>query len=129
MEKSKITQAEQDFDRNRLVMTPAIVFGSDGPKIGKVVEVADDYILIQKGFFFPREFFIPTWAIAREDPDRIDLRITKAAVQELGRADLPLDGDAWFDMPSVSTVTHDDARVTMAGFIQRTASRDEATTP
>jgi hypothetical protein len=97
VETSKTASTEYDFDRGRLVMTPAIVFGSDGRKIGKVVEVADDYILIQKGFFFPKEFFIPTWAIAWEDPDRIDLGITKAASQALGRADLPPAGDTWFD--------------------------------
>jgi hypothetical protein len=97
MKKNEIFQAEQEFDRGRMVMTPAIVFSSDGPKLGKVIEVADDYILIQKGFFFPKEFFIPTWAIAREDPHRIDLRITKAAAHALGREDLPLTGDAWYD--------------------------------
>lgn len=97
MENSEITHAKHDFDRRRLVMTPAIVFGSDGRKIGKVVEVADNYILIQKGFFLPKEFYMPTWAIAGEDPDRIDLRITKAAAQTLGRADLPPEDDAWFD--------------------------------
>jgi hypothetical protein len=97
MENSKIAHAEHEFDRRRLVMTPAIVFGSDGRKIGKVVEVSDNYILIQKGFFLPKEFYLPTWAIAGEDPDRIDLRITKAASQALGRADLPPEGNAWFD--------------------------------
>jgi hypothetical protein len=97
MEHNKIAHAEHDFDRRRLVMTPAIVFGSDGRKIGKVVEVADNYLLIQKGFFLPKEFYMPTWAIAGEDPDRIDLRITKAAAQALGRADLPPEGDIWFD--------------------------------
>lgn len=97
METSKIAHAEHDFDRGRLVMTPAIVFGSDGRKIGKVVEVTDDYILIQRGFFLPKEFYMPTWAIACEDPDRIDLRITKAAAQALGHAALPPEDDVWFD--------------------------------
>jgi hypothetical protein len=97
MEMSKTGYTENGFDRRRLVMTPAIVVGSDNRKIGTVVEVADDYILIQQGFFFPKEFFIPTRAIAREDLHRIDLRITKAAAKVLGRADLPLAGDTWFD--------------------------------
>lgn len=97
METSKTGYTENGFDRRRLVMTPAIVVGSDNRKVGTVVEVADDYILIQKGFFFPKEFFIPTRAIDREEPHRIDLRITKAAAEALGRVDLPLTGDAWFD--------------------------------
>jgi hypothetical protein len=97
MEKSRVTRAERDFDRRRMVMTPAIVFSADGAKLGKVIEVADDYILVQKGFFFPKEFVLPTWAIDREDVHRIDLRVSKVAAHALGREELPRAGDAWFE--------------------------------
>jgi hypothetical protein len=56
IETNKIAQAEHDFDCARLVMTSAIAFSYDGRKIGKVVEVADEYILIQKGSFFSMSF-------------------------------------------------------------------------
>jgi hypothetical protein len=94
---------EHTFDRYRLVMAPAIVRGSDGKKLGKVIDVAEDYILVQRGFFFPKEFVLPTWVIAREALDRVDLRVTAMEAEALGREHLPARDHPWFEPPSAES--------------------------
>lgn len=88
---------EHTFDRYHLVMAPAIVRGSDGKKLGKVIDVAEDYILVQRGFFFPKEFMLPTWAIARESRDRVDLHVTAMEAEALGSERLLAGGHSRFE--------------------------------
>lgn len=45
------------------------VYGSDGDKVGSIVAIDPRYIVVEKGFFFPTDYYIPTSAIARIDPD------------------------------------------------------------
>jgi hypothetical protein len=94
---------EHTFDRYRLVMAPAIVRGSDGKKLGKVIDVAEDYILIQRGFFFPKEFMLPTWAIAQESLDCVDLHVTALEAEALGREWLLAGGHPRFEHPSAES--------------------------
>lgn len=94
---------EHTFDRYRLVMAPAIVRGSDEIKLGKVIDVAEDYILVQRGFFFPKEFVLPTWAIARESLDRVDLHVTAVEAEALGRERLLAGGHPRFEHPSAES--------------------------
>jgi hypothetical protein len=49
--------------------TGAAVFGSEGDKVGKIIGITNSYILVEKGFFFPTDYYIPVSAIAREDAD------------------------------------------------------------
>ena len=35
------------------------VYGSDGDKVGTVAEVQPSYIVVEKGFFFPTDYYIP----------------------------------------------------------------------
>jgi hypothetical protein len=100
MATSDSVRDEHTFDRYRLVMAPAIVRGSDGKKLGRVIDVAEDYILVQRGFFFPKEFVLPASAIAREALDRVDLRVTVMEAETLGREHLLADGHPWFEPPS-----------------------------
>jgi len=47
------------------------VFGAEGDKVGSIQDVQDDYILVEKGFFFPKDYYIPWNAIqgVTEDND------------------------------------------------------------
>lgn len=53
------------------------VVGSDGDKVGKVVAAESSYIVVEKGFFFPTDYYIPTNAINNFDGDKVYLTVTK----------------------------------------------------
>src|ERR671913_294940 len=53
------------------------VYGSDGDKVGTVAEVQSSYIVVEKGFFFPTDYYIPTSAVANFDGDKVYLSVTK----------------------------------------------------
>jgi hypothetical protein len=53
------------------------VYGGDGGKVGKVVAVRPRYVVVEKGFFFPTDYYVPTSAISTYDGNRIYLTVTK----------------------------------------------------
>ena len=53
------------------------VIGADDHKVGKVVAAQDTFIVVEKGFFFPSDYYIPTTAIANYDGDKVYLTVTK----------------------------------------------------
>jgi uncharacterized protein (TIGR02271 family) len=53
------------------------VFGSDGDKVGKIVAAESTYIVVEKGFFFPTDYYIPTSAINTFDGDKVYLTVSK----------------------------------------------------
>jgi uncharacterized protein (TIGR02271 family) len=64
-------------DRQYTFREGMTVFGSDGDKVGKIVAVDPSYIVVEKGFFFPTDYYIPTSAIANMDDDNIYLTVSK----------------------------------------------------
>ena len=50
---------------------------SDGSKVGSVVAVHPRYIVVEKGFFFPTDYYIPTSAIDEVEDGRVHLNVTK----------------------------------------------------
>jgi uncharacterized protein (TIGR02271 family) len=60
------------------------VRSSDGDKLGEIIDVADGSIVVEKGFFFPKDHVIPASAIREIKDDEVWLDITK---DELGRFD------------------------------------------
>ena len=82
------------------------VIGSDGNKVGEVVAVHQNYVVVEKGFFFPTDYYIPTSAIANYDGDKIHLNVTKDAALDQGWDTAPAD-DA-----SYTTTTTDTAGTT-----------------
>ena len=55
--------------------TPVITF--DGEKIGEVDNATGGYLLVKKGFLFPKEYSIPAAAIENVGPDAVYLSVTK----------------------------------------------------
>jgi len=53
------------------------VVGADGDKVGKVVAAESSYIVVEKGFFFPTDYYIPLSAISNYDGDKVYLTVTK----------------------------------------------------
>ena len=58
-------------------LTGMTVRGSDGDKVGKIVEVSTNYVVVEKGFFFPSDHYIPRSAISSVGGDEVLLSVTK----------------------------------------------------
>ena len=68
------------------------VYGSDDQKIGSVDQVASNYLVIQKGWFFTSDVYVPTQAIESVDagrgprlPERRQRRCRRPGLDESAR--------------------------------------------
>jgi uncharacterized protein (TIGR02271 family) len=66
------------------IITGAEVFGADGEKVGTVAAVYPGYIVVEKGFFFPTDYYIPMSAVASYDNDQVSLNLDKDAALNSG---------------------------------------------
>jgi hypothetical protein len=71
------------------------VFGGDGAKVGKIVAVRPRYIVVEKGFFFPTDYYVPTSAISTYDENRIYLTVTKDEALNQGWEQEPVEEPAF----------------------------------
>ena len=71
----------------------ANVFGSDGEKIGPVAEAQNQYFVIEKGFIFTTDIYIPMSAVASRDQDGIRLSMTKDEIEHGDWSSPPVLGD------------------------------------
>ncbi len=60
------------------------VYGSDGEKVGNVAEVGSNYLLVQKGWFFTRDLYIPTSAVASVRQDEVRLSLASGEIEQQG---------------------------------------------
>jgi uncharacterized protein (TIGR02271 family) len=67
----------------------ADVIGSDDHKVGEVVAVHSEYIIVEKGFFFPTDYYIPSRAVATYDGNKVYLNVTKDEALHQGWDELP----------------------------------------
>jgi uncharacterized protein (TIGR02271 family) len=65
------------------------VFGSDGEKVGTVAEVQPGYLVVEKGFFFPTDYYIPMSAVTNAEGGQIYLNVTKDAALHSGWDTVP----------------------------------------
>jgi uncharacterized protein (TIGR02271 family) len=68
------------------------VFGADNEKVGKIADVQSGYIVVEKGFFFPTDYYVPTSAIASAGDGRVYLNVTKDAALQSGWDQMPTAG-------------------------------------
>src|SRR5215218_6378611 len=88
------------------IITGAEVFGADGDKVGTVAAVYPGYIVVEKGFFFPTDYYIPMSAVASYDNDRVYLNMAKDAALNSGWDAQPTDLEtATYDTLTASGVT------------------------
>jgi uncharacterized protein (TIGR02271 family) len=79
------------------------VFDAGGEKVGKIVDVTDEAILVEKGFFFVKDYLIPISVIEGVTDDNdvyLTLpkdRLTEDLMSETSTADLELAGSTTFD--------------------------------
>lgn len=79
-----VTQAQYD-----MVAVGNDVFGSDGEKVGRIAELYPGYITVEKGFFFPSDYFIPRQAIQAVQGNEVYLNVTKDAALHSGWDQVP----------------------------------------
>jgi uncharacterized protein (TIGR02271 family) len=77
------------------IETGTSVYGSDGEKIGEVAEVSNDYFVIEKGFIFTTDLFVPMSAISGVDDDGVRLSMTKDQVESSDWSEAPIAGAAY----------------------------------
>ncbi len=69
------------------------VYGSDGHKVGSIVEVRANYVVVEKGFLFPTDYYIPVSAFAGVQGTKLTLNVTKDAALNQGWDARPNDFD------------------------------------
>ena len=79
------------------IINGAEVFGADGEKLGTVAAVYPGYIVVEKGFFFPTDYFIPMSAVSSVSPGQVTLNVVKDAALNSG----------WDTVPDTGTVLTD----------------------
>jgi len=77
--------------RSTDITTGAEVFGADGDKVGTVAAIYPGYIVVEKGFFFPTDYYIPMSAVASYDNDQVYLNLAKDAALNSGWDAQPTD--------------------------------------
>ena len=83
------------------------VYGSDGDKVGTVAEVQSSYIVVEKGFFFPTDYYVPMSSVASADSNQVYLDVAKDAALQSGWDAQPVDLEtATFDTTTVTDTTN-----------------------
>jgi len=81
------------------------VFGSDGDKVGKIVAVTNRYFVVEKGFFFPNDYYIPMSAVSTYDDGKLYLTVTKDEALNQGWDVQPLDVETDYAVESTAGYT------------------------
>jgi len=92
------------------IMAGTEVYGSDNEKIGTVADVGQNYFLVQKGFLFIKDLYLPTRTIARVDGERVYLNVPKHEAEHMAAEQLPSEGDAWYGTGASTTDTMNTTR-------------------
>ena len=85
------------------IVSGSDVYGSDNEKVGTVADVGQNYFLVQKGFLFIKDLYLPTRTIARVDGERVYLNVPKHEAEHMGAEQLPAEGDAWYGTGATTT--------------------------
>src|SRR5215212_9485857 len=94
------------------IITGAEVFGADGDKVGTVAAVYPGYLVVEKGFFFPTDYYIPMSAVASYDNDQVYLNVAKDAALQSGWDAQPTDLEtARYDTAYDTTTATTDTRI------------------
>ncbi len=60
------------------------VYGVDGGRFGTVRATKPGYLVVERGFFFPTDYYVPTEAVASYEDGAVHLIVTKDAALGLG---------------------------------------------
>lgn len=95
-----------DVDGQQMVIEEGTdVYGSDGEKVGSVVAVQPHYLVVEKGFFFPTDYYIPRSALTSYDDGKVFLNVSKDDALNQGWDQAPVDEET---VVTSSSTTQDD---------------------
>jgi pimeloyl-ACP methyl ester carboxylesterase len=60
------------------------VFSEDGKRIGDVVEVHPHYLLVSRGLLMVRDIYVPRYAVASAEDNKVVLAITDSRLRKMG---------------------------------------------
>ena len=80
------------------------VYGSDGEKVGSIAAVRPNYLVVEKGFFFPTDYYIPAASVSSVEEGRVHLAVTKDAALNQGWDAVPADYDSEAVVTTTETV-------------------------
>ena len=87
------------------------VYGSDGEKVGSVAGIANDHFIIQKGFIFTTDVYVPMSAVSSVHDDEVELIYTKDQVENQDWSSAPVagtyDADATVDSHGATDTSYD----------------------
>jgi len=89
------------------------VYGADGDKVGTVAEVQSSYIVVEKGFFFPTDYYIPMSAVSSASGGQINLNVAKDAALNSG----------WDTVPDVTSMGATDTSTSYTDVAGSTSDR------
>jgi uncharacterized protein (TIGR02271 family) len=64
-------------ERQTQLVPGATVYGAEGDKVGTLQTYGGNYIVVEKGFFFPTDHYIPISAISTFNEEEVFLSVTK----------------------------------------------------
>lgn len=70
------------------------VLCAKGKKVGEVVDVTDDHLVVECGFFIPHDIYVPKNIITSHDDLGLHLRLSKDEIDQQDWAQAPDEGDA-----------------------------------
>jgi uncharacterized protein (TIGR02271 family) len=103
------------------------VYGSDGDKVGTVAEVQSSYIVVEKGFFFPTDYYIPTSAVASASDGQVNLNVAKDAALNSGWETVPDTGAVLTDVDVTATGARSTGQAEVGAY--EVAAEDELRIP
>jgi len=102
------------------------VLGSDGEKVGSVHSIGSNYLVVEKGFFFPTDYYVPFGSIASYDESdgKVILSVTKDDALNSGWDAQPGDSSSYSTMSSSDMTTDATSTFGAAGGTTQTAMAD-----
>jgi uncharacterized protein (TIGR02271 family) len=116
----------QDFQR---IQPGTNVYGSDGAKVGDVAELGTNYLLVQKGWLFVTDRYIPFSAISHVDADGVYLTVAKDEIDSQGWDEVPAEDTTTFTHERTASYTAGRADADVTAGRADFDTRDEATIP
>ena len=110
---------------NSQIQTGWDVYGIDGEKIGSVAGVANDHFIIEKGFLFNTDIYVPMSAIGSVNDDEDELIYTKDQVENQDWSSAPA-GDSYDSSATVDT--YDSTATGTAGMADTADTYDSTAT-
>jgi uncharacterized protein (TIGR02271 family) len=104
------------------------VYGSDGDKVGTVAEVQPSYLVVEKGFFFPTDYYIPLSAVSSASAGQVTLNVARDAALNSGWDTVP-DTDTFVSASDISTTSRGSSRGQAEAGAYEVAAEDELRIP